>query len=124
MLLCLVIYLKIMRTIFVLNYWLCCRLILIFGTVLSFSFEPLMMMMYSALIMHNQPLSGSQLKKKKQTVMERTVYHYHYTNWPDHGTPSHPLPVLSFVKKSSAANPPDAGPIIVHCRYACVISHS
>ncbi len=31
------------------------------------------------------------------------------------GTPSHPLPVLSFVRKSSAANPPDAGPILVHC---------
>ncbi|ODN00699.1 Tyrosine-protein phosphatase 99A [Orchesella cincta] len=56
-----------------------------------------------------------KLKKKKQTICERTVYHYHYTNWPDHGTPSHPLPVLSFVKKSSAANPLDAGPIIVHC---------
>lgn len=56
-----------------------------------------------------------KLKKKKQLATEKLVYQYHYTNWPDHGTPDHPLPVLNFVKKSSDANPRDAGPIVVHC---------
>nr|CAD7258724.1 unnamed protein product [Timema shepardi] len=67
------------------------------------------------IVMITNLVERGRIKKKKHVMSERFVYQYHYTNWPDHGTPDHPLPVLSFVKKSSAANPVDAGPIIVHC---------
>lgn len=46
---------------------------------------------------------------------ERVVWHWHYRSWPDHGVPPSPLPLLSFVRKSAAANAPSAGPILVHC---------
>ena len=55
-------------------------------------------------------------------ISERTVYQYHFTAWPDHGVPLHALPLVSFVRNSSAAaNTPSTdvdtpGPIVVHCR--------
>jgi len=56
-----------------------------------------------------------KLKKKKWICSERTVMQFHYTGWPDHGTPGDTLPVLSFIRKSVNANPEDGGPIIAHC---------
>eukprot|EP00096_Caligus_rogercresseyi_P010023 TRINITY_DN3526_c0_g2_i1.p1 TRINITY_DN3526_c0_g2~~TRINITY_DN3526_c0_g2_i1.p1 ORF type:complete len:472 (-),score=119.67 TRINITY_DN3526_c0_g2_i1:99-1514(-) len=60
-------------------------------------------------------IKHTKIKSGKQRLSERIVLQYHYTTWPDHGTPENPLPVLSFVKKSSASNREGDGPIVVHC---------
>uniref|UniRef100_A0A673AMX4 protein-tyrosine-phosphatase n=1 Tax=Sphaeramia orbicularis TaxID=375764 RepID=A0A673AMX4_9TELE len=49
--------------------------------------------------------------------LSRTIWHYQYLSWPDHGVPQEPGGVLSFLCQvnSKQAEYPDAGPMIVHC---------
>ena len=46
----------------------------------------------------------------------REVKQFQYIAWPDHGVPEHPAPFLQFLRRISAINTPDAGPVITHCR--------
>lgn len=47
----------------------------------------------------------------------RTIYHYHYQGWPDHGVPNDPGSVLNFVHDVNQCNESTgfAGPVVVHC---------
>ncbi|CAH1184278.1 unnamed protein product [Phyllotreta striolata] len=45
----------------------------------------------------------------------REIKQLQFTAWPDHGVPDHPAPFLQFLRRVRSLNPPEAGPIIVHC---------
>lgn len=38
-------------------------------------------------------------------------------SWPEHGVPYHATGLLAFIRRVKASTPPDAGPIVIHCRY-------
>ncbi|KAI9515368.1 Tyrosine-protein phosphatase non-receptor type 6 [Dissostichus eleginoides] len=49
--------------------------------------------------------------------VSRTIWHYQYMSWPDHGVPQEPGGVLSFLGQVNSKQEayPDAGPMIIHC---------
>ncbi|XP_033737511.1 receptor-type tyrosine-protein phosphatase F-like isoform X3 [Pecten maximus] len=46
---------------------------------------------------------------------KREIRQFQFTAWPDHGVPDHPTPLLMFMRRVKTSNPPDAGPMVVHC---------
>uniref|UniRef100_A0A914WFK2 protein-tyrosine-phosphatase n=1 Tax=Plectus sambesii TaxID=2011161 RepID=A0A914WFK2_9BILA len=61
----------------------------------------------------------SRLDDKGNPVETRTLYHWQFMAWPDHGCPSNPGSVLNFLEQVNACLendcPKDAGPSVVHC---------
>ncbi|XP_061573072.1 tyrosine-protein phosphatase non-receptor type 6 [Cololabis saira] len=58
-----------------------------------------------------------ELTHVKQPKRSRTIWHYQYLSWPDHGVPDEPGGVLSFLTQVNMkqAEYADTGPMIIHC---------
>ncbi|CAD5125244.1 DgyrCDS13486 [Dimorphilus gyrociliatus] len=44
---------------------------------------------------------------------ERTIKHFHYTTWPDHGVPTSAVPLIEFHRKVREYEP--SKPLVIHC---------
>ncbi|KAH0618705.1 hypothetical protein JD844_018135 [Phrynosoma platyrhinos] len=53
---------------------------------------------------------------KNGSSEKRELRQFQFMAWPDHGVPEYPTPILAFLRRVKACNPPDAGPVVVHCR--------
>ncbi|TMS20813.1 Receptor-type tyrosine-protein phosphatase F [Larimichthys crocea] len=52
---------------------------------------------------------------KNGSSEKREVRQFQFMAWPDHGVPEYPTPTLTFLRRVKACNPPDTGPMVVHC---------
>ncbi|XP_031756791.1 receptor-type tyrosine-protein phosphatase F isoform X11 [Xenopus tropicalis] len=52
---------------------------------------------------------------KNGSSEKRDVRQFQFMAWPDHGVPEYPTPILGFLRRVKGCNPPDAGPMVVHC---------
>ncbi|CAH0628628.1 unnamed protein product [Chrysodeixis includens] len=61
--------------------------------------------------------------KKEECTIKRTIYHFHFTAWPDHGVPSEPGRVLNILldvnyrlqQIMTGPDPPAQAVVCVHC---------
>ncbi|XP_035696618.1 tyrosine-protein phosphatase non-receptor type 11-like [Branchiostoma floridae] len=58
-----------------------------------------------------------EVTKEGENNPPRTIYHYHFKAWPDHGVPGDPGCVLNFLHETNTKQEyiPDVGPMVVHC---------
>ncbi|KAJ8259216.1 hypothetical protein COCON_G00182280 [Conger conger] len=70
-------------------------------------------------LMETEPLAEYVIRtftvQKKGHHEIREIRQFHFTSWPDHGVPCYATGLLGFVRQVKFLNPPDAGPIVVHC---------
>ncbi|KAM8988168.1 tyrosine-protein phosphatase non-receptor type 22 isoform 3-T3 [Ara ararauna] len=61
------------------------------------------------------------IRRLKVTLNEeiRTVYQFHYKNWPDHNVPSSIDPILELIGEVRCYQPGDSVPICIHCSAGC-----
>ena len=73
----------------------------------------------STLVYCNYTVRKLLLVKITANKESRVIYHFQFVSWPDHGVPSHPLPMLNFLKRvhhtmqSKRIN--TNHPTLVHC---------
>lgn len=47
--------------------------------------------------------------------MKQKVVHFYFKKWPDHGVPTDPTHLITFIRKVKAEKVPSYSPIVVHC---------
>ncbi|XP_053102713.1 tyrosine-protein phosphatase non-receptor type 22 isoform X2 [Hemicordylus capensis] len=59
------------------------------------------------------------LKVKVNDSEIRTVYHFHYKNWPDHDVPSSIDPILQLISEMRSYQAHSNVPVCIHCSAGC-----
>ncbi|XP_070381518.1 receptor-type tyrosine-protein phosphatase kappa-like isoform X10 [Dermacentor albipictus] len=52
---------------------------------------------------------------KSGAASKRVVKQFHFTAWPDHGVPAHPLSLVEMIELAKAHAPSSKAPLLLHC---------